>query len=980
MISGVEAVKKRGRYLGVLLAALLGACVIGADMAGALAPPQGTQPKRDLTQAAAVAKDPIDSANALRALEANLEALGVKRLRSQSGASGLGQAIAVIDTGVDPRVFGGPSSAAPDRVTDWIDLTGEGLAEPIGEYVAEHGIIHAGEIPINVANLQSRSGKYYVGVLPSALTSALGSNRQVYFVVSDPDSAGLYNTVTVDADSDLSLANDVSLREFRNNRSYALLRLSQERSLAFVVSRVDSRTGKVCFGFDLNGHGTAIAALAAGSGVVPGTAPEARVIVVKALASDGLGDWVHVEKGIEEAMASKANVVLVGSVRQQFGTDREWLRLQSKLASIQSHLVLPAGNAGPGAGTLTVSSESDSTVLVSGYLPQASANALLGGRFSGDVWYPMSSCGPGPDGNRGPSFSAPAIAPVPRFKGDGELSFSLMEGTSVSAGYAGGAIALLRQTQTDSEGALSRTLSFFTAGLLQGAAKLPGVLPVEQGNGRLNVLSAWEILRSRSDHRRLLLSGDWDRSAGSDGIWVKGTTPGGFPAWIDNFAPVAREVYLSASVPWLRTRSEKVLMEPVSQRETIVYGSGELAPGFYSGEIAADDPATKGVDASFAVTVSIPHQFDALGKSSFKAEYGAGGVTRQFIRVPQYAESMSLTISGASPGERYAIYSPGGIPVRQGSIEGSVVTRIGLPQAGLWQVCLFGANVSSSSTPAKVEASLDGFFATDLGSSLRSQYYILRSQGAGAEVRPLAADHASEWRHRSSFAQQTGRSTQLMLPDITKPMDALSVKFGTVTGSALRAYLMYFDPAVTRWSEVGRAISTLSGVGEIHLPKPAAGKYAVYVEAYGSGNQVYVELDVNLLAAGTKDALSGVAPSSMPEGSNTLELPLRSDPETPSLIVVLRQSDSKVMGILERPLIRAGDIPVIQISGGPEISTIRAWAREGMRPLDALVTVGGMSYQLSGGHMTAPVPAGLHPSLKTKEGSRILLLPPHGGL
>ena len=96
--------------------------------------------------------------------------------------------------------------------------------------------------------------------------------------------------------------------------------------------------------------------------------------------------------------------------------------------------------------------------MVSGYLPINVANPLLDTRFATDKWYPMSSCGPDPKGNRGPSFSAPAVAAVPAFRGNGDLTFYLMEGTSVSAAYAAGAIASVRQTQSDSAGNLARSL------------------------------------------------------------------------------------------------------------------------------------------------------------------------------------------------------------------------------------------------------------------------------------------------------------------------------------------------------------------------------------------------------------------------------------------------------------------------------------------------------------------------------------------
>ncbi|MGI6663482.1 MAG: hypothetical protein ACOX4B_08560 [Bacillota bacterium] len=113
------------------------------------------------------------------------------------------------------------------------------------------------------------------------------------------------------------------------------------------------------------------------------------------------------------------------------------------------------------------------------------------------------------------------------------------------------------------------------------------------------------------------------------------------------------------------------------------------APGFYSGEITADDTATMGIDTSFVVSVSVPHQFNPLGKASFQIRDDSSPVSRQFLRLPETAESLVLTLTGSQPGQRYALYSPDGFLVRQGSLAGSVTVRVGLPKPGLWQVsCL----------------------------------------------------------------------------------------------------------------------------------------------------------------------------------------------------------------------------------------------------------------------------------------------------
>lgn len=956
------------------------AAVFGMSVGGSVIlrrnPMLGSPPEREMVRIAAVASPISDPSVAQEVLSENLEALGVRRLRSDVGASGLGQVLCMVDTGADPRVFGGSGTRAPERVLDWVDVTGEGMASLLGGYEADAGILNVEGIRFNVSGVRSQSGHYLVGILPKAIATDLGPSRQVYFVISDPDVPGSYNTITIDTDSDSDFGDEVPLREFRTDRSYAIITLSEDRSIAIVLSRLDLSRGLVSFGFDLNGHGTALAALAAGSSSLTGVASEASVVVVKAVASDGVGSWGSIVRGVEEALSAKANVVLIGAVRDRPGDESGWTELQKRVADMGSHLVLPAGNAGPGVGTITVSSGGDTTIVVSGYLPKKSVNLLWGQDFTSDLWYPLSSSGPDPNGNRGPLVAAPALAAVPSFRGDGSVSFSNMEGTSVAAAYAAGCVTLLRHTQTSAGGWLTRPAAFITASLAQGASKIPGVLPVEQGYGRLDVAAAYNILRSRTDYRSMLLVGSWGGVSTSGGIWVKGTMPGAFPIWIDNYAPNARTAQLAADVPWLKLRASTLYMDPVSQRNTVVYGTADLAPGFYSGEILADDIGTLGTDTSFVVSVSIPHQFNTSGRASFELRNDSSFVRRQFIRMPETAESVVLTLTGSQPGQRYAIYNPDGLLVRQGALEGSVTMRIGLPKAGLWQICVYNPDGAPLRVPVQAQASLDGFFGFELGATLKAQYYMVGTQGATVTLRPSATTHEDEWRYRSSYTQETGRSTQIMLPDIEKEAAALSIRFGAVTGNVLRAYLMRFDKVSSRWVEVGRALTTSTGVGEIHLPNPQPGKYTLHIEAYGAGPTAYVEVDVNLVGNATDNALKGI-PTTIAAGSSTLEIPLPVSDSEPLNLLVLRPSDSKVLGVLERSYFSVSDIPVVQVSQGSDIKTIRAFWRSDLKPADVLVSVGGISYQLINGWMTAPVPDGLSPAYWTKDGTRVVLTQPN---
>ena len=117
-------------------------------------------------------------------------------------------------------------------------------------------------------------------------------------------------------------------------------------------------------------------------------------------------------------------------------------------------------------------------------------------------------------------------------------------------------------------------------------------------------------------------------------------------------------------------------------------------------------------------------------------------------------------------------------------------------------------------------------------------------------------------------------------------------------------------------------------------------------------------------------------PIRMASGPATLEIPLPAGDSEPLNLVVLRPSDSKVIGVLKRSRFSAAEIPVVQVSQGSDIKTVKAFWRSDLKPADVLVTIGGVGYQLNDGRMTAPIPDGLSPSYRTKGGTRVVLVPP----
>lgn len=976
----------RGRTLlnGILVMAMVLAVVVSpfgslgfaaSVLSAGVALSSGVASSFDLASVAAKMGTPVDAATAAWVARNNLDVSGISEFVTGMGVTGDGQTIAFVDTGIDPVTFATRNGSGQVRMKDWVDLTGEGTVSSLTAYSAENGYLSIGQMRLKVGAVQSRSNRYLVGTLPRAIVSQMGPLREVYFVLVDRDAAGIYNAVAIDTDSDLTLEDEFLLRKFSSDQSSATVQVGEQARVSVLVSDVALDGSKVTFGFDLNGHGTSLAVIACGSGSYPGVAPGANVISIKAIGSQGTGKWADIRRGIEYALSAKACVILVGSVPQQLQVDSGWTDLQQRVLKAGAELVLPAGNNGPGAGTITTTALRDATVMVSGYMPAGSANALFKTSYSADTWYPLSSCGPDGNGDAGPLTMAPAIAPVPPAGYMPDSTFMLMEGTSVSAAYAAASLALLRQAAVTALGQPSPSVNQVYRSLSEGSMPLAGLAPVEQGSGRMSVARAWDFLEQRPGDSNITLVRKWDGSVKSAGTWLKGTAPGAMPLWVDSFAPRLRMVSLSSTASWLSFQSTYLSLRPVSQRGTLALGQSSMAPGFYSADILANDPETPGVDGRLTVSVSMPQRFNLSGVASFSMEIDPSKpVARQFIRMPETAESVGINISTTGSGINYALYNPEGLLVSQGAVGALTALKIGIPEPGLWQICLFGASLGAPAS-AKVEASLSGFAAEDLGVTDQSQYFLAHLGTDKYEFKYLGSSSALEWRQRQSMSLPANTSTQIVFPVTDSSAKMLSVRFGAATGRYLMAYLIRFDVASGKWVDVGKGITGVSGLGEITVANPPPGNYVVYVEAYGTRQQVYVELDALILRAQTGDPAPVVGMSTNAATTGTLTMTPRQSASEPRTIVVTRASDQKVAGVFSRALVVPSDTSVVQMTGGQGAKTIRAWSRADMKSLDILVTVGSASYQLTDGRVTTGVPDGQYVSIPTKDGSRILLVP-----
>ncbi len=234
---------------------------------------------------------------------------------------------------------------------------------------------------------------------------------------------------------------------------------------------------------DRVGHGTHVAATAAGTGAKSGgthkgVAPGATLLNGKVLNDWGIGSESTIMAGIEWAAAQGADIVNLsvgGPDRIGTGPSEAQINRLSEQKGIL--FAVAAGNAGPGDGTI------DS--------PGSAEAALTAGAVDGnDVIADFSGRGPkfGDSGIK-PDVTAPGVAVVAAAAdGTGPQNppgYYAMSGTSMATPHAAGAAALLKQQHPDWTGSRLKAA-------LMGSAKPGAYSPHVQGAGRIAVDRAVE--------------------------------------------------------------------------------------------------------------------------------------------------------------------------------------------------------------------------------------------------------------------------------------------------------------------------------------------------------------------------------------------------------------------------------------------------------------------------------------------------------
>ncbi len=911
---------------------------------------------------------------------------------SLAGHKGRGITIGVVDTGIDGSVLTSGS------LIDWVDLTGEGeirLSEPI--YPSSSGTLSFGDRTLQVSGIPTKSGRLRVGTFLSSalpadapLRESAGSGLRVAVVAADRYIAGQYDTVYVDTDGDGSLGAERGLEVFRNSGASVLVRLPNGRHLQVVVSDILDNGRRIVLGFDGHGHGTSVASILRGNagGLTP-LVPEARLVSVKAVDSSGRTRWDLLAQGILTACKKGAKIVIMSVAPlipgESSGSLNEAIRKAEK--DHGALVVVASGNKGPGLSTLPDYAELPNVLSVGAYIPPSAGQAL--GIVGGRMW-PWSSIGP-TSGGATVSLVAPAMGPaqVPSWAVDRDRTW-LFEGTSCAAAYAGGSAVALASAQV--AGGIPFSAILLKEALEDAAKPLPDASAVEQGSGVLNSGAALEILKAGRRYPRVRAVAEWRGEYLTSGFFDRDRTPGFVPFGVDSFLPF--DLSLSLGLPaWATADTVSLSIPAVEQRDLGLRIDTGLSLGLTSGFVTGDDSRTPGTDMKALATILVPRWFGESGSLTIQKVLQPSSIHREYIRIDPGAETLSIalevpkTADGKPRGrERLYVYDDRGWLVHEGPWigAGSVGVRdqvdVRLPGSGVWETVV--VSDPASEVFGVAEASFRLTF-TKGGLAPTGAYWPLTippdaSQPATGEIRVFSPSAEFQCRPTVIEPGKTGEvsverlmaSSSVSMPKsvtgVTEGTRYLHLSVSEVSDPAadIDIYLYHLDKTANRWAEVKASAKAGSVDEALTLMNPTPGQYIAYIEVKGLRESQTTFKWTTVIArdqAGyqASEVSTGSTQFAWPKGSDrTIRVlaPNRFSPTKENRIYLALWDDTT--GALRNliPLTVTSSTPSIVAYAGTGSSvngrtmvTLSAWDSATFKPVDALVRLGDVWFQLRNG-------------------------------
>lgn len=644
-------------------------------------------------------------------LENTRQAMRVHEFIEKSGATGRGQLVAVIDSGIDP---GHPdlqtTADGYSTLVDFLDFTDEGRVDlsRLGKPV--DGVFNAANLSVNVQGISNEAGEFRYGFLntssfPASFRDGLQA-EQILVVAAASQYWNIYDTIYIDTDGDGDITEETPLKRYSSGQ-YVSIAGAGEKRLNLAVTEISNSPAYVKLGFDGLGHGTEVAGIVAANGEVVGIAPGAQLLAVKVLNRLGQGSIQVVQQALETAGQRGARVAVVSLGQYQLNnSDYDRLASTAELMWKKYRMIIcmAAGNNGPGINTVTRSSSVSNVISVGAYATPQMWFRDYGWKVEEPTLWYFSSAGPSVDGLLAPTLIAPgnAISTYPLW---GDFPYRLDEGTSMAAPHVAGAVALLLDVATH-QLYKNDTLAVYQA-LISGAAPLPNLQPAEQGFGTVNVMKAWQELKDMRDSFTAYQVRQYTPGYGyGAGLYSRGMLPGNISLQIKNTSNTGRQLAIGGLSEWIRPSQYWLQVPAASQRRINIDYQGLEEPGLYSQFLVADDMDTPGTDLNILQTVLVPYNLkEQPGNTLTKSEtLPAGQFKRYFLQVPEGTAQLDLKLEVGKKGRaRMHVISPLGWQeissyAGVGDINPSEESRLTFtqPAAGVWEVVVYSSTTLST--------------------------------------------------------------------------------------------------------------------------------------------------------------------------------------------------------------------------------------------------------------------------------------------